>query len=67
MRKARPLILVINALRRQEDDMEGRPGINLGRGRGVNVRFRNWERVLGRENASMFMGRSRPFLAPPTS
>ena len=65
MRRARPLILAMNALRRQEEEMERRPGINPGRGRGVNVRFRNWERVPGRENASMFMGRSRPFLAPP--
>ena len=44
--------------------MERRPGINPGRGRGVHARFRNWERVLGRENVSMFMGRSRPFLPP---
>ena len=33
--------------------MERRPGINPGRGRGVDARFRNWERVLGRENASV--------------
>ena len=65
MRRARPLILVMNALRRQEEEMERRPGINPGKGRGVNTRFRNWERVPRRENANMFMGRSRPFLAPP--
>ena len=33
MRRARSLILVMNALRRQEEEMERRPGINQGRGR----------------------------------
>ena len=65
MRRTKPLILAMTALRRQEEEMERRPGINPGRGRGVNARFRNWERVLGRENASMFLGKSRPFQAPP--
>ena len=55
----------MNALRRQEEEEERRPGINLGRGRGVISRFRNWERVPGRENNSMFMGRSRSFPVPP--
>ena len=65
MRRARALIFAMNALRRQEEEMERRPGINPGRGRGVDARLRNWERVLGRENASVFMGRSRSFPAPP--
>ena len=34
MRRARPLMLAMNALRRQEEEMERRPGINPGRGRG---------------------------------
>ena len=65
MRRARPLILAMNALRRQEEEMERRPGINPDRGRGVISRFRNWERVPGRENNSIFMGRSRSFPVPP--
>ena len=59
MRRAKPLVLVMNAIRRQDEEMERRPEINLDRERGVNARFRNWERVLGRENVSVFMGRSR--------
>ena len=60
MGRARSLILAMNALRRREEEMERRPGVILDRGRGVNPRFRReGERVLGRENVSIFMGRSR--------
>ena len=34
MRRARPLMLAMNALRRQKEEMERRPGINPGGGRG---------------------------------
>ena len=64
MRRARPLILAMNAMRREQEEMERRPGVNPGRGRGVILRFRNWERVPGRAN-NMFMGRSRSFPVPP--
>ena len=65
MRRARPLILAMNAMRREQEEMERRPGVNPGRERGVISRFRNWERVPGRGNNNMFMGRSRSFPAPP--
>ena len=66
MGRARPLLLAMNALRRREEEMERRPGVIPGRGRGVNARFRSeGERVPGRENICVFMGRSRQFLAPP--
>ena len=41
MRRARPLILAMNALRGLEEEMERRPGINPNRVRGINPRFRN--------------------------
>ena len=66
MGRARPLILVMNALRRREEEMERRLGIIPDRRRGVDSRFRSeGERVLGRENVSVFMGKSRQFPAPP--
>ena len=34
VRRARPLILAMNVLRRQEEEMERIPGINPGRGQG---------------------------------
>ena len=66
MGRVRPLILAMNALRRREEEMERRPGIIPDRGRGVNARFKSeGERVPGRENVCVFMGRSRQFPVPP--
>ena len=48
MRRARPLVLAMNALRRQEEELERRLGIIPDRIRGISPRFRNeGERVLG--------------------
>ena len=59
MRRVRLLLLVMNALRCREEEMVRRPGVIPGRGRGVDARFRNGEKVPGRENICVFMGRSR--------
>ena len=65
MRRAQPLILAMNAMRREQEEIERRSGVNPGRERGVISRFRNWESVPGRGNNNIFMGRSRSFPAPP--
>ena len=60
MGRVRPLILAMNTLRRREEEMEKKPGVIPDRGRGVDARFRNeGERVPGRGNICVFMGRSR--------
>ena len=60
MGRARPLLLAMNSLRRREEEIERRPGVIPGRGRGVDARFRNeGERVPRRGNICIFMGRSR--------
>ena len=57
MRRARPLLLAMNALRRREEEMERRPGVIPGRGRGVDARFRSeGERVPGSENVFLWVG-----------
>ena len=64
--RARPLILAMNALRRREEEIERRLGIIPDRVRGIGPRFRSeGERVPGRYNVSVFMGRSSQFPATP--
>ena len=66
MGRARPLLLAINALRQREEERERGPGVIPGGGRGVDVRIRNdGEKVPGRENNFVCMGRSRCFPTPP--